>query len=172
MYTWFLENRATKTCQSLATTGNLMALVTWKVNPHLKKKFLNTWASIWFDLIWFLCLEGNKSEAFLISLENKAFWETIFSVGVTDCKAISAVHPIFRCNWSPKNNLNQHCSTKPSPTTTSLTACWLGTLSTEWVIACMQTAQTNCITVRKHIKLYNNPTPLEFNQATLVHTRW
>ena len=30
----------------------------------------------------------------------------------------------------------------------------------------MQTAQTNCTTVRKHIKLYNNPTPLEFNQAT------
>ena len=30
----------------------------------------------------------------------------------------------------------------------------------------MQTAQTNCIRVQKHIKLYNNPTPLEFNQAT------
>ena len=45
-------------------------------------------------------------------------------------------------------------------------------LSTEWMTACMQTAQTNFITVRKHIKLYNNPTPLEFNQATLVHTRW
>ena len=30
----------------------------------------------------------------------------------------------------------------------------------------MQTAQTNCTTVRKYIKLYNNPTPLEFNQAT------
>ena len=28
MYTWFLENRATKTCQSLALIGNLMALVT------------------------------------------------------------------------------------------------------------------------------------------------
>ena len=57
--------------------------------------------------------------------------------------------PIFHCNWFPKNNLNQHCSTRPSPTTTSLTVCWLGTLSTEWVIACMETAQTNCITVRK-----------------------
>ena len=40
------------------------------------------------------------------------------------------------------------------------------THSTEGVIACMQTAQTNCIRVQKHIKLYNNPTPLEFNQAT------
>ena len=27
-YTWFFENRATKTCQSLALIGNLMALVT------------------------------------------------------------------------------------------------------------------------------------------------
>ena len=29
-------------------------------------------------------------------------------------------------------------------------------------------AQTNCIRVQKHIKLYNNPTPhpLDFNQAT------
>ena len=67
MYTWFFENRATKTCQSLALIGNLMALITWKVKSHLKKKFLNTWASIWF-----ICLSW-KSEAFLISLENKAF---------------------------------------------------------------------------------------------------
>ena len=73
MYTCFFENRTTKTCQSLALIGNLMALVTWKVKSHLKKKFLNTWTSIWFDLIWFVCLEGNKSEAFLISLEYKAF---------------------------------------------------------------------------------------------------
>ena len=28
IYTWFLENRVTKTCQSLALTGNLLALVT------------------------------------------------------------------------------------------------------------------------------------------------
>ena len=28
MYTWFFENRATKTCKSLALIGNLMALVT------------------------------------------------------------------------------------------------------------------------------------------------
>ena len=56
--------------------------------------------------------------------------------------------PFFHCNWSPKNNLNQHCSTKPNLTTTNLTACWLGTLSTEWVIALQQ----------HH--------PLEFNQAT------
>ena len=69
MYTWFFENRATKTCQFLALIGNLMALITWKVKSHLKKKFLNTWASICFDLI---CLSW-KSEAFLISLENKAF---------------------------------------------------------------------------------------------------
>ena len=95
----------------------------------------------------------------------------IIFVSVTDCKAISPVSPIIHCNWSPKNNLNQHCSTKPSPTTTNLTASWLGTLSTEWVIACMQTTTTttttkSCITARKHIKLYNNPTPLEFNQAS------
>ena len=90
----------------------------------------------------------------------------MFSVGVTDCKAISPVHPIFHWSWSPKNNLSQHCSTKPIPTTTSSTACWLRTWSTEWVIACMQKAQTNCIRVQKHIKLYNNPTTLEFNQAT------
>ena len=79
---------------------------------------------------------------------------------------ISPVHPIFHWSWSPKNNLSQHCSTKPSPTTTSSTACWLGTLSTEWIIACIQTAQTNCIRVQKHTKLYNNSTPLKFNQAT------
>ena len=29
--------------------------------------------------------------------------------------------------------------------------------------ACMKTAQTNCIRVQKHMKLYNNSTPLEFN---------
>ena len=90
----------------------------------------------------------------------------MFSVAVTDCKAISPVHPIFCWSWSPKNNLSQHCSTKPIPTTTSSTAYWLRTRSTEWVIACMQKAQTNCIRVPKHIKLYNNPTTLEFNQAT------
>ena len=90
----------------------------------------------------------------------------MFSVGVTDCKANSPVHPIFNWRWSPKNNLSQHCSAKPSPKTSSSTACWLGALSTEWVIVCMQTTQTNCIRVQKHIKLYNNPTPLEFNQAT------
>ena len=80
--------------------------------------------------------------------------------------ALYYFNPIFNRSWSPLKNLSQHCSTKPSPKTSSSTACWLGTLSTEWVIACMQTAQTNCIRVQKHIKLYNNPTPLEFNQAT------
>ena len=47
IYTCFFENRATKKFQSLALIGNLMALVTWKVKSHLKKKLLNTWASIW-----------------------------------------------------------------------------------------------------------------------------
>ena len=71
-----------------------------------------------------------------------------FSVSVTDCKAISPIHLIFHCHWSAKNNPKQHCSTKPGPTTTNLTAYWLGTLATEWVIACMQTAQGNSIPVR------------------------
>ena len=75
----------------------------------------------------------------------------IIFVSVTDCKAISPVPPIIHCNWSPKNNLNQHCSTKPSPTTTNLTASGLGTLSTEWVIACMQTATT-----QQQKKLHNS----------------
>ena len=42
MYAWFFENRATKTRQSLALIGNLMALVTRKVKSHRKKKLLNT----------------------------------------------------------------------------------------------------------------------------------
>ena len=42
IYTWFFENRATKTCQSLALIGNLMSLLTRKVKSHLKKKVLNT----------------------------------------------------------------------------------------------------------------------------------
>ena len=63
----FLKNRATKICQSLALIGDLMALVTWKVKSHLKKKLLN---QLPFDRI--VCLEGNKSEV-LIDLENKAF---------------------------------------------------------------------------------------------------
>ena len=41
----------------------------WRVNYHLRKKLLNTWASI--DRI--VCLEGNKSEVVLINVENKAF---------------------------------------------------------------------------------------------------
>ena len=68
IYSWFFENRATKTCQSLALIGNLMALVARKVKSHLKKKLLN---ELPFDRI--VCLEGNKSEVFLINLENKAF---------------------------------------------------------------------------------------------------
>ena len=38
-YTWFYENRATKTCQCLALIGNLMPLFTGKVKSHRKKKF-------------------------------------------------------------------------------------------------------------------------------------
>ena len=117
-----------------------------------------------FHLIGSSVLKVTKVKFSLI-WKIRHFKGAIFSVGVTDCKAISPVHPIFHWSWSPKNNLRQHCSTKPSPTTTSLTACCLGTLSTEWVIACMQT-ETNCIRVQKHIKLFNNPTPLEFNQTT------
>ena len=36
-YTWFSENRATKTCQPLALIGNIMPLLTGKVKSHLKK---------------------------------------------------------------------------------------------------------------------------------------
>ena len=45
-------------------------------------------------------------------------------------------------------------------------------LSTEWIIACMQTAQSKLTTVRKHIKLYNNPTPWNLTRLPQTHTRW
>ena len=88
-----------------------------------------------------------------------------FSVSITDCKAISPIHSIFHRHWSPKNNPNQHCSTKPGPTTTNLAACWLGTLPTEWVIACMQQFKKLQNSVEAHQTL-KQPHPLEFNQAT------
>ena len=46
LYTWFFENPATKTCQSPALIGDLTPLRTGKVKSHLKKKLLNTRASI------------------------------------------------------------------------------------------------------------------------------
>ena len=39
---FFFENRATKTCQSLALISNLMSLLSGNVKSHLKKRFLNT----------------------------------------------------------------------------------------------------------------------------------
>ena len=47
LFSFFFLNRATKACQSLAVIGNLMSLLNGKVKFHLKKRFLNTWASIW-----------------------------------------------------------------------------------------------------------------------------
>ena len=46
LYTCFFENPATKTCQSPALIGDLTPLRTGKVKSHLKKKLLNTRASI------------------------------------------------------------------------------------------------------------------------------
>ena len=43
---FFFENRAAKTCQSLALIVNLMPLLIEKVKFHLKKKLLNARASI------------------------------------------------------------------------------------------------------------------------------
>lgn len=53
-------------------------------------------------------LKDGTSEAFLISLENKTFKGPIFSVGVTDCEAISPIYLIFHCRWTPKYNPTQH----------------------------------------------------------------
>ena len=70
MYTWVFENLATKTCQSLALIGNLMSFLTWKVKSFFKKKILGFMS---VHLIEKGCFEDNKSEDFLISLENKVF---------------------------------------------------------------------------------------------------
>ena len=111
---------------------------------------------IWFDLS---VLKATKVKLSSLVWKIRHFKGQFLVLASPIAKPFPQFTPFFIATGLPKNSLNQHCSTKPSPTTTSLTACWLGTLSTEWVIACMQTAQTNCITVRKHIKLYNNPTP-------------
>ena len=49
-----------------------------------------------------VCLERNKSEAFFISPENKAFLRDNFSVSVNYCKAISQFTPFFIATSLPK----------------------------------------------------------------------
>ena len=162
-----LKNRATKICQSLALIGdfNGPCYLKGKISPQ--KEIIEY---ISFHLIGSSVLKVTKVKFSLI-WKIRHFKGAIFSVGVTDCKAISPVHPIFHWSWSPKNNLRQHCPTKPSPTTTSLTACCLGTLSTEWVIACMQT-ETNCTRVQKHIKLSTTPPPWNLTRLPQMRPRW
>ena len=46
-YTCFFLKTGLLKHVSPALIGNLMLFLTGKVKPHLKKKFLNIWASIW-----------------------------------------------------------------------------------------------------------------------------
>ena len=81
-------------------------------------------------------LKAPKVEAFLISLEYKAFLGTILVLA----SPIAKLTPFLHCNWSAKKDPNQHCATKQGPATTNsiaLAQCW--TLSAEWVIACKLT---------------------------------
>ena len=83
-----------------------------------------------------VCLEGNKGEAFLVSLEYKAFLGTILVLA----SPIAKLTPFLHCNWSAKKDPNQHCPTKQGSATTNSTVlaqCW--TLSAEWVTACKLT---------------------------------
>ena len=83
-----------------------------------------------------VCLEGNKGEAFLVSLEYKAFLGTILVLA----SPIAKLTPFLHCNWSAKKDPNKHCPTKQGPATTNSTAlAQCRTLSAEWVIACMLT---------------------------------
>ena len=69
IYTWFFKNRARNKCLTFTLIGNLMPLLTGNVKSHLKNKFLINE----FPFDERVCPEGNRSEAFLVSLENKAF---------------------------------------------------------------------------------------------------
>ena len=132
MPVFFFENRATKTCQCLALIGNLIPLFTWKVKSDLKKNSGIHELSFHRNV----CLEGNKSVAFLISL--KAFYETILVLASPIAKPFpqffiaTGLPNTIQTNTAQQNQVLQ---------TTNLTACWLGTLSKEWVIACMQIAE-------------------------------
>ena len=85
-----------------------------------------------------VCLEGNKREAFLVSLEYKAFLGTILVLASPIAKLTSFLH----CNWSAKKDPNQHCPTKQGPATTNSTAL------AQWLV-------------------FETPLSLDFNQATL-----
>ena len=63
-------------------------------------------------------LKGNKGEAFLVSLEYKAFLGTILVLA----SPIAKLTPFLHCNWSAKKDPNQHCATKQGPATTNSTA--------------------------------------------------
>ena len=65
-----------------------------------------------------VCLEGNKGEAFLVSLEYKAFLGTILVLA----SPITKFTPFLHCNLSAKEDPNQRCPTKQCPATTNLTA--------------------------------------------------
>ena len=69
-----------------------MPLLTGNVKSRLKNKFLNTP----------VCLEGNKREAFLVSLENKAFKGTILVLGSPIAKLFSQLNPFFIAAGLPK----------------------------------------------------------------------
>ena len=115
-----------------------------------------------------VCLEGNKSEAFLVSLEYKAFLWTILVL----VSPIAKLTPFLHCNWSAKKDPNQHCPTKQGPATTNSTAlaqCW--TLSAEWVIACMLTmlkkTQNSALEPQTPPLLINQPTPNAYQLLAL-----
>ena len=74
--------------------------------------------------------------------------------------------PHFSLQLVCQKNLNQHCSTKPSPTITSLIACGLGLhyQQSGSLLACVQHKQTHN-SAKTHQTL-QQPHPLEFNQAT------
>ena len=74
--------------------------------------------------------------------------------------------PHFSLQLVCQKSLNQHCSTKPSPTITSLIACGLGLhyQQSGSLLACKQHKQTHN-SAKTHQTL-QQPHPLEFNQAT------
>ena len=63
-------------------------------------------------------LKAKRGEAFLVSLEYKAFLGTILELASPIAKLTLFLH----CNWSAKKDPHQHCATKQGPATTNSTA--------------------------------------------------